>query len=821
MNKAIKLCLRSLLALACGALLHFTTAQAAPSPAQLVVRTPVIAPMPALSDATRDWLEQHKTLRAAVWGQVAYPPFDMLYQPDTFEGLSADYLGVLQQSLNVRVIIQRYPDRQSAEAALLAGEVDVLALYITDAPDNPNLRVSQPYLLDRAVILKRSNDTRNIPSDLDGERLAIAADDSVVQRVQAQYPSARLVRINSQQNAMAALVYGQVDVLWSDEASAEYLGKRAYFNRTIVLTESRVPKLDISFAVSQNNAVLLEGIDEVLKAIPLAGRIRIASRWSLSTRYTQMRNPLALTPVEQQWIEQHDRLRVAVVGTFAPLTFFDEQGSLHGLSADVLQRIEQRTGLKTEIIRSQTLDEARSLLEHGKVDVIGALSISDVRSGTLLFTRPYLVSPFVVMTRQDAPTLLDINDLNGKRLAVPEDNPLTPWLREHYPHINLVRTDNAAQGIELLGEGEVDGSINAQISADYFVQHHFQNRLRINSNIGPQGAHIAAATRRDEPVIHSILDKALLDIPPEEMARLADRWRSHFTPATASSWSNYKDFVYKAVGAALFCILIFLLWNRYLRQQINQRRKAERALQDQLEFSRTLIDGSPVALYVRDQYGRLLQCNQAYLAFLKVEASQVLGKRLADSPVMTQEFNERYQALYERTVLDGNPTFTDLEVTVQGKTLQIYHWTLPFQNAAGQVIGIIGGWLDITERERLLQQLREAMEAADSANQSKSIFLASMSHEIRTPMNAIIGLIELLQYRTDTPEPIRETLGLAHDSAQSLLSLIGDILELSKNRIGLHHPDAPPHPSGRIAGQTVQAVQGHRATEKPGSGSAA
>ena len=101
----------------------------------------------------------------------------------------------------------------------------------------------------------------------------------------------------------------------------------------------------------------------------------------------------------------------------------------------------------------------------------------------------------------------------------------------------------------------------------------------------------------------------------------------------------------------------------------------------------------------------------------------------------------------------------------------------------GDNIGYIVVSTDLSERIKTLHHLEKAMDAAEAANESKSTFLAKMSHEIRTPMNSIIGFSELL-LKKDLEQ---EAKGYAEDintSAKSLLSIINDILDISKLESG-------------------------------------
>jgi PAS domain S-box-containing protein len=116
---------------------------------------------------------------------------------------------------------------------------------------------------------------------------------------------------------------------------------------------------------------------------------------------------------------------------------------------------------------------------------------------------------------------------------------------------------------------------------------------------------------------------------------------------------------------------------------------------------------------------------------------------------------------------------------------------VPETDPDGQIRAVLGYSLDINDRRRAEQAQREAQEAADSANRSKSEFLSRMSHELRTPLNAVVGFSQLLQM-DDLTDSQREAVGQILRGGRHLLDLINEVLDISRIEAG--HLALSPEP---------------------------
>ena len=240
-------------------------------------------------------------------------------------------------------------------------------------------------------------------------------------------------------------------------------------------------------------------------------------------------------------------------------------------------------------------------------------------------------------------------------------------------------------------------------------------------------------------------------------------------------------FVWVIVIAAL---AIFALW---LFVSIRRQRRSARLMRGMLGTYMVVLDAIPLPIYLRDRSLKLIACNAAYAkacgqprSVLHRTSIGVAAHWLGiDSPTL-QEIERQY-----RSVIDsGQPAVGDRTTLLRTGPATLQHWMSPLRDASSMIIGVAGGWLNVTERQRALDELAKARDRAEAADRAKSTFLAAVSHDIRTPMNAIMGMLELTLLQASLSANERQQLDTALRSARSLLALIDDLLHLSKMEAG-------------------------------------
>jgi len=264
------------------------------------------------------------------------------------------------------------------------------------------------------------------------------------------------------------------------------------------------------------------------------------------------------------------------------------------------------------------------------------------------------------------------------------------------------------------------------------------------------------------------------------------------TPGGEQSRQDRDVRLYAITSFTIFTSLEFALLGTafyFLLRYTHQRRETEQVITRQLAFTQAVCRSLGEGVYVMDTQGQATFLNPAAEQMLGWSESEARGKNvhaMIHHHTPSGEVFREDQCPVLGVAETGRPYFASEDAfwTRDGKMIPVAYAAAPII-VEQQITGVAVVFRDTTEERRVEKEMREAKNAAESASRAKGLFVANMSHELRTPLNAIIGYSEMLMEQPDAVVEQRNAdLGKIHQAGKQLLSLINDILDMSKIEAG-------------------------------------
>ncbi|GAB3414917.1 transporter substrate-binding domain-containing protein [Erwinia aphidicola] len=552
---------------------------AAPVSQTLLPRARVDVPQLTLPASQLAWLQQHREIRVGVW-LPAHPPYVVDTDPQSFEGLMADYLSLLQRALPLSFNIIRYPDHHSALQALNAGDIDLLPAT-PQLAQQPGLALSDAWLADHAVLVHQPIIELNGAGGLAGKTLVYVGDDSLRRSLQRAYPQARLVARDDYYSAMAAVANDENVVMWSNDVTASEINARIYENRLTSEKSSLLEDQSLIFVARQEFAPLITAINEVRSAVPTRTFARMAEAWRLATPLS-INSAITLSPEQRAWVQQHPVVPVLITNTHEPMTFINDKGEESGFTISLLKRIGQQSGIT---FRWQNFDNLAAMRAHLRQHPESLIALADASAGGgdgVIYSRPYLISSWVLVTRKESAAVQSLADMNGRTVAVYPGSYYLPALRAQFPQVKFVEENFSLETVFSLWTRSLDGAVLPQTAAGFFLKSYLADRFKMAMILPIPPLKMAMATTEQNRTLLTIIDSALIDISPQAMDAQLSGWQLRFTLERLDVWGRYQNIIVSSIAALIVIGLMlgFFFWrNRLLKSNLAVQQNLRRRLQ--------------------------------------------------------------------------------------------------------------------------------------------------------------------------------------------------------------------------------------------------
>ena len=571
--------------------------------------------------------------------------------------------------------------------------------------------------------------------------------------------------VNDYQEAYDLLMSGKVDA-FIDEGSAE----AAFDIYGNIIAKDFFPLVYSPVSFSAQKKELAPVVSVVQKALKAGGTRYLAMLYNEGLlEYSKHKLISMLKPEETAFLRYSTGVKMIAEFDNYPVSFYNtREKEWQGIAIDVIGEIEKLTGLSFEIVNTQKEDwpVLMKMLEDGEAMMISELIRSHDREGRFIWPRNSIMTDHYALLSKSDLRNLNVNEVLYARVGVSRGTAHTAVFRNWFSnHSYTIEYPNMEMAFRALEQDEVDVIMASQAQLLSFTNYYELPGYKANV-IFERTFDSTFGFNKNEVVLCSIIDKALglidRDIISGQWMRRTYDYRAKMVQARLP-W---------LIGAAILCMIAIILLVIMVFRNRHEGKRLDGLVKKRTAELEAVIKNYKGVIWSVNSEKTITTFNGQYLKKLGIDPAFLEGKNLDAA----RQKNRHLDVIenVEKTFIEGSQDW------ISEIDNGIFHSiTTPMYDSNGSIIGVVGSTDDVTDNIKLQQDLKIAVEAAQSASRAKSVFLANMSHEIRTPMNAIIGMTTIGKSAADSGRKDNCFLKI-EDASRHLLGVINDILDMSK-----------------------------------------
>ena len=477
-----------------------------------------------LTKEEKNWLDNQKKI--TIGAMDSWAPINFVDYNNQAIGIGASIVEILNKKLDNKLQINSGNWNTIYEKAK-NGELNAI-LDITPKKEREDFFLfTKAYLQIPHVIVSRAEQAAFLSlMDLNNKSVALERGIGTISDLENNFP---LVKIKTFENTTLAL-----DAVSRGLADA-YIGNRAvvdYKIRHELLSNLKIDNVDITrkpalltIGISKQYPLLASILEKALDEIPLDEINHIYSKWSKERIID-----IGLTIEEKEYLTNKQKLRFITSNeSWAPYLFIDNKNNINGLEIDFLNLLQSRLRVPIELehkIWSEALSDA---IKH-KFDAIFPATPTPEREKELLFSKPYYISSIAIVTNINSKKQLNEDTLIGKKIGLFKDSYVKDFIQNKIKDVKIVEIEGGGNELlNSLNNAEVDAIADYTASLTFAIKENgFEDKLEISKTfISDDLTGSNYGITKKEPLLHSIIDKAIASFTKEEIETIKNRWEGN------------------------------------------------------------------------------------------------------------------------------------------------------------------------------------------------------------------------------------------------------------------------------------------------------
>lgn len=326
-----------------------------------------------------------------------------------------------------------------------------------------------------------------------------------------------------------ALVFGKIDALVQNLPNINYLIKKNLYTNLQLAGELKLPgieKEDLRFGVNPEKPLLHSIIQKSLNSITKEEWNTLIDKW-IDVKYNNYiknkpLNSILLTQKEKDYISSKT-INYCIDPNWEPFEYLNKDGTHNGLTKDYLDIIIKKTGIKTKLIKTQNWSQTIEYLKNRKCDITLVIAPTPSRKKYLAFTNEYLIFPQVIATKSDVSFIAGTSEILNKKVGFVKNYAIIEVLKLKYPNFQPIEVNNAIEGLDKVSNGELFAFVDFLPSVSRGINSIAKGNLKITGKLD-ESVSLGAASRSDDPILESILQKSISTFKGQEHKAILDKW---------------------------------------------------------------------------------------------------------------------------------------------------------------------------------------------------------------------------------------------------------------------------------------------------------